>query len=128
MRITFVIPDLQCGGVQKAAVTVAEELARRGHVLTVLTMGRKAEFFSVAAPVSLVCLGLKAEGPTSPAFLPFTTSRRLAALRRAIVATSADVVVTHATQVSVPTLLALIGIRTPIVVVEHGDVSPPQWR
>src|SRR5687768_11867823 len=102
MRITFVISDLQCGGVQKAAVTVAQELGRRGHVLTILTLGRDAEFFSIAAPISVVCLGLKAARPASPALLPVTALRRLRVLRRAIVATSPDVVVTHAPQVNVP--------------------------
>jgi GalNAc-alpha-(1->4)-GalNAc-alpha-(1->3)-diNAcBac-PP-undecaprenol alpha-1,4-N-acetyl-D-galactosaminyltransferase len=127
MRIALVISGLGCGGIQRAAVTLAEEFVRRGHRTTMFTFG-DADFFAPPAAVTLVSLGLNAARPTSPALLIPRTLKRLVILRRKVLASRPDVVLAHAPHVNVPTLIALLGSGVPVVVAEHGDVAPMHWR
>ena len=49
IRLVLIIPDLRCGGIQRASVTMTRELARRGYAVTVLTFSDdRSDFFSLA--------------------------------------------------------------------------------
>jgi GalNAc-alpha-(1->4)-GalNAc-alpha-(1->3)-diNAcBac-PP-undecaprenol alpha-1,4-N-acetyl-D-galactosaminyltransferase len=129
IRLALILPDLSCGGIQRASVTMTQELARRGYIITVFTFGDdRADFFPLPPGVPRVSLELKSAGPTPVLHLVGKTLQRLRALRSAVLAAHPDVVVAHATQVNVQTLLALQGAGLPIIVTEHGDVSTTKSR
>jgi glycosyltransferase involved in cell wall biosynthesis len=129
IRLVLIIPDLRCGGVQRASVTMTRELARRGYAITVLTFSDdRSDFFSLPADVARVPLGLKGAGPTPFPQLIQRTLPGLRALRAAVLASHPDVIVAHAPQINVPTLLALRRTGLPIIVTEHGDGATTQWN
>jgi glycosyltransferase involved in cell wall biosynthesis len=126
-RLTLVTSGLRCGGIQRAVVSLAGGLQARGHRISVLTFApAETDFFRLPQGVVRTSLGLRRDVPTPVLQLLPTTLARLKALRAAIDATEPDVVISHAAQINVPTLLALRGRRVPVIVTEHGDVPVRQ--
>jgi len=123
MRITFVSDSLGCGGAERVICSLSGALLRRKHSLAVVTLSkREADFFLLPQGVTRVALNLIAD-TRSPTLLLRTlaTVRRLRALRRAILSTLPDVVISSLQHINVLTLLALAGVRCPVVVSEHLD-------
>jgi GalNAc-alpha-(1->4)-GalNAc-alpha-(1->3)-diNAcBac-PP-undecaprenol alpha-1,4-N-acetyl-D-galactosaminyltransferase len=135
-RLTLVTSDLRCGGVQRAVVSLAGGLQARGHRISVLSfVPAETDFFRLPQTIVRSSLGTRMGVPTPLLQLPPTTLARLKALRAAIDATEPDVVISHAAQINVSTLLALRGRAVPVIVTEHGDVpvrqntaQPWQWK
>ena len=126
-RLTFVLPGLRCGGIERAVVSLAGGLLARGHRISVLTFAdADKDFFRLPETIVRCPLGIRTGGPTPILQLLPATLRRLKALRAAIDATEPDVVISHAAQINVPTLLALRGRAVPVIVTEHGDVPVRQ--
>jgi glycosyltransferase involved in cell wall biosynthesis len=126
-RLTLVAPGLRCGGVQRAVVSLAGGLQARGHPVSVLTFAAaESDFFQLPPAIVRTSLGIRRGAPTPVLQLLPTTLSRLKALRAAIDATEPDVVISHAAQINVPTLLALRGRTVPVIVTEHGDVPVRQ--
>jgi GalNAc-alpha-(1->4)-GalNAc-alpha-(1->3)-diNAcBac-PP-undecaprenol alpha-1,4-N-acetyl-D-galactosaminyltransferase len=126
-RLTLVTSGLRCGGIQRAVVSLAGGLQARGHRISVLTFApAETDFFRLPQAVVRTSLG-RSRGVATPVLqlLP-TTLGRLKALRAAIDATEPDVVISHAAQINVPTLLAMRGGTVPVIVTEHGDVPVRQ--
>jgi GalNAc-alpha-(1->4)-GalNAc-alpha-(1->3)-diNAcBac-PP-undecaprenol alpha-1,4-N-acetyl-D-galactosaminyltransferase len=135
-RLTLIAPGLRCGGVQRAVVSVAGGLQARGHRIAVLTFAAvETDFFRLPATIVRTSLGFRGGASTPVLQLLPTTLARLKALRAAIEATEPDVVISHAAQINVPTLLALRDRSVPVIVTEHGDVpvrqdttGPTLWK
>lgn len=122
-RVTFVAAGLRCGGIERALVSLAGGLLARGHHVTVITFApADTDFFGLDQEVARISLNIRAGAPTPFLQLFSTTRARLQALRGAIDATDPDVVISHAPQINVPTLLAMRGSALPVIVTEHGDV------
>jgi GalNAc-alpha-(1->4)-GalNAc-alpha-(1->3)-diNAcBac-PP-undecaprenol alpha-1,4-N-acetyl-D-galactosaminyltransferase len=122
-RVTFVVAGLRCGGIERALVSLAGGLLARGHHVTVIThAAASTDFFTLDQDVARISLNIPAGAPTPFLRLFSTTRARLQALRVAIDATDPDVVISHAPQINVPTLLAMRGSALPVIVTEHGDV------
>lgn len=122
-RVTFVASGLRCGGIERALVSLAGGLLARGHHVTVITYATAdTDFFALDQDVARISLNIRAGAPTPFLQLFSTTRARLQALRVAIDATEPDVVISHAPQINVPTLLAMRGSALPVIVTEHGDV------
>jgi glycosyltransferase involved in cell wall biosynthesis len=120
---------LRCGGVQRAVVSLAGGLQARGHRVAVLTFAAaETDFFRLPQHVVRTSLGVRRGGPTPVLQQLPAALARLQALRAAIDATEPDVVISHAAQINVPTLLALRGRAIPVIVTEHGDVPVRQDR
>jgi glycosyltransferase involved in cell wall biosynthesis len=49
-RIAFVVPDLRGGGAERVAVTVVNDLARRGHTVDLVVMRREGELLELMHP------------------------------------------------------------------------------
>jgi glycosyltransferase involved in cell wall biosynthesis len=136
VRLTFVVSNLACGGVQRVTVWLSGELARRGHHVTLITFADEAsDFFHLPPDVSRVALDISTSTPTPLWRLPAVTASRLLRIRRAIQSSAPDAVVSRAAPVNVPTLIALHGLAYPVVVTEHGDTpaqrgasAPWPWR
>ena len=126
-RLTLVASGLRCGGIERAVVSLADGLLARGHRISVLTFAAvDTDFFRLPQAIVRSSLGIRAHAPTPVLQLLPTTLARLKALRAAIDATEPDVVISHAPQINVPTLLALRGGAVPVIVTEHGDVPVRQ--
>ena len=114
-------------------MSLAGGLLARGHRISVLTFADvDTDFFRLPQAIVRSSLGVRVHGPTPVLRLLPTTLARLKALRAAIDATEPDVVISHAPQINVPTLLALRGRAVPVIVTEHGDVpvrqgTAPPW-
>ena len=126
-RLTLVTSGLRCGGVQRAVVSLAGGLHGELHRISVLTFAAaETDFFRLPQAIVRTSLGIRRDVPTPVLQLLPTTLARLKALRAAIDATEPDVVISHAAQINVPTLLALRGRTVPVIVTEHGDVPVRQ--
>lgn len=122
-RVTFVAAGLRCGGIERALVSLASGLLARGHYVTVITYAAAdTDFFALPKDVVRISLNIRAGAPTPFLQLLSTTRARLQALRAAIDASVPEVVISHAPQINVPTLLAMRGSAVPVIVTEHGDV------
>jgi GalNAc-alpha-(1->4)-GalNAc-alpha-(1->3)-diNAcBac-PP-undecaprenol alpha-1,4-N-acetyl-D-galactosaminyltransferase len=126
VRLTFVVSNLACGGIQRVTVWLSGGLATRGHQVTVITFADGAsDFFHPSQDVSRVALGIHNSAPTPAWRLAPATASRLVRIRRAIQSSTPDVVISRAAYVNVPTLISLRGLGYPVIVTEHGD-TPPQ--
>jgi glycosyltransferase involved in cell wall biosynthesis len=126
-RLTLVTSGLRCGGIERAVVSLASGLQARGHHISVLTFAAAdTDFFRLPQAIVRTSLGIRWGVPTPVLQLLPTTLAKLKALRAAIDATEPDVVISHAAQINVPTLLALRGRAVPVIVTEHGDVPVRQ--
>lgn len=122
-RVVFVAAGLRCGGIERALVSLADGLLARGHHVTVITFApASTDFFALPQGVARISLNIPTGTPTPFPQLYSTTRARLQALREAIDASNPDVVMSHAPQINVPTLLAMRGSPIPVIVTEHGDV------
>ena len=111
-RVTFVAAGLRCGGIERALVSLVSGLLARGHHVTVITYAAAgADFFTLPQNVARISLNIRVGAPTPFLQLFSTTRARLQSLRVAIDATEPDVVIAHAPQINVPTLLAMRGWR-----------------
>jgi glycosyltransferase involved in cell wall biosynthesis len=121
--VTFVAAGLRCGGIERALVSLAGSLQARGHQITVITYAAAdTDFFELPSNVARISLNIRSGAPTPFLQLFSTTRTRLKALRAAIDVNKPDVVISHAPQINVPTLLAMRGSAVPVIVTEHGDV------
>jgi GalNAc-alpha-(1->4)-GalNAc-alpha-(1->3)-diNAcBac-PP-undecaprenol alpha-1,4-N-acetyl-D-galactosaminyltransferase len=122
-RVIFVAAGLRCGGIERALVSLASGLLARGHHVTVITYSAAdTDFFTLPQNVARISLNIRVGAPTPFLQLFSTTRARLQALRVAIEANDPDIVIAHAPQINVPTLLAMRGSAVPVIVTEHGDV------
>ena len=128
IRVSILVPSLRCGGVERAVTTTVAELSQRGYDVTVLTYhDSRSDFFSLPPAVERVPLGL-GRAPAPVIRLVPRLVGTLRVLRRALVESRPHVVIAHMARCNVHALLALTGSGIPVIVTEHGDVSPTQWR
>lgn len=142
MRITTVISGLGGGGAERVCVNLANAWAARGRCVTILTVGRRpvSPAYEVDPRVELRGLGwprrplleeLSAEavaavvrGLYGAGCLKLIEELGLvAALRRAILATAPDIVVSHLDLTNVRVLAAMHETGVPVVACEHTDTT-----
>ncbi len=121
-RITLVIASLGWGGAQKIITAMANHWARQGWQVTLISMDEENDppFFPIDEAVDLLALGVK--GHTASPFQAISENfKRLTTLRRAIVDSAPDVVISFLSVTNVRALLATIGLNLPVIVSERGD-------
>ncbi len=138
MRITVVTFDIHCGGVQRIVAGITKEFADLGHSVSLVTCtSSEPAFFPIDDRVIHVPL----TRPDGRAYRLETTLQRLNPwqrwnqardLRRLIVNTQPDVVISYEDVLNVGVLISLLGLQTPIVATEHSDPErhriPWVWR
>jgi glycosyltransferase involved in cell wall biosynthesis len=121
MKITLVTPSLFCGGAERVVVSLAEGFSLKGHQVTVISFANKdTDFYQLPQGVARIALGIMGESK-NPLDAILNNFSRLSIIRRAVVATQPDVVISHLTSTNVLTTLALIGTKYPVLVTEHCD-------
>lgn len=119
--VCLVIADLGAGGAQRVLVTLGERLAHRGWRIAVVTLaGTEADHFRLAGGVSRTALGLRAPSAGLASAL-WSNWRRVIALRRAIRASGARVVVAFVGTTNILCVLACAGLPVRVVVSERND-------
>jgi GalNAc-alpha-(1->4)-GalNAc-alpha-(1->3)-diNAcBac-PP-undecaprenol alpha-1,4-N-acetyl-D-galactosaminyltransferase len=120
MRLTFVINALGTGGAERVVVNLAHEFIRRGYAVSVVTVSREFEdFYPLPASVTRIALDHGGEVSGLPGKLRATV-QRLRDLRRAVVGTRPDVVVSFLDVTNITTQIALLGTGLPVIVSEHS--------
>jgi glycosyltransferase involved in cell wall biosynthesis len=121
MRIVLAISTLGPGGAERVISLLANELALRGHAVTLLTFeGSGDPFFPVDEAVSLRRLAL-APPPAGPRGKVVGNLQRIAAMRGLVASVRPDVVLSFITETNVIAILACLGLRVPVVVSERVD-------
>lgn len=130
-RITLVTSSLTCGGAEKNVALLANEWSGRGKTVTVISFDRHPPFFQLLQAVTLLKLDIT-RGYRNPLFDLWTAPARLIRLRRAIIASHPDVVVSFMDLNNLLTLLTTRGLEFPVIVAERSDprIWPMQtgWR
>jgi GalNAc-alpha-(1->4)-GalNAc-alpha-(1->3)-diNAcBac-PP-undecaprenol alpha-1,4-N-acetyl-D-galactosaminyltransferase len=123
MRVTFVISSLGLGGAERTMSIMANYWAAKGWAITLICLdGALVPFYDLAPGVRHVPLGVTRDSPRALDAVANNIAR-IAALRRAIVASQADVVISFMHTVNVLTLVATRFLRIPVIVSEHM----PPW-
>jgi GalNAc-alpha-(1->4)-GalNAc-alpha-(1->3)-diNAcBac-PP-undecaprenol alpha-1,4-N-acetyl-D-galactosaminyltransferase len=123
-RLTAVISSLEAGGAERMMALLTGAWVERGWEVTLLTMAgpTQEDFFEVDRRVDLRHLDLyrRSHGGLDAVV---SNLRRVRVLRGAIRSSQPDVVLSFMVATNVLTILASIGLRTPVVVEEHTDPS-----
>jgi GalNAc-alpha-(1->4)-GalNAc-alpha-(1->3)-diNAcBac-PP-undecaprenol alpha-1,4-N-acetyl-D-galactosaminyltransferase len=133
MRVTFSIASLNCGGAEKSLLTLCRYLSEsRGIGCTIVTSYGEP-YFSIPESINLIhgdFIDLQECEPWWQRYPRYITRGR--ALRRAIIESQPDIVVTFLDWFNTFTLISLIGSDIPVVVSERGlrscHSTPFAWR
>ena len=120
-RLTLVIPSLAAGGAERILSLLAGQWADAGHTVTLITIApAAADHYAMDPRVRRIDLG-----PSSTVRGPLRTLRanagRCRSLRRAVLATTPDAVVSFIDQANVLVLTSLLATRIPVVISERTD-------
>lgn len=113
MKITFAIGSLAGGGAERALMVLSEAFLKRGYTVTVLTLFSEAsDSYEVPPSVKRVTLGFS---EPLQVFLSFLS------LRRSILSTEPDVVVSFMCRMNIVVLISTLFLKIPVVVCERID-------
>lgn len=120
--ITLVIPSLTSGGAERVMATMANYWANHGKRITLLTMDDGAEPPFYALHDAVCHRQLRLAKPSSGAIAAIKNNIvRIRALRRAIVDSRPEAVISFLDTTNVATLIATRGLGIPVIVEEHTD-------
>lgn len=122
MNIVFLVSSLSSGGAERVASTLCNAWAARGDVVTLIPTfsGGGAAFYPLDERVRLIYLAntVSGSGKTLLGYL-----RRLLSLRKLIRDSQPDVVVSFLPVVNAAAVIAMCGLRLPLIVCERTDPS-----
>lgn len=119
-RITFVISSLAAGGAERVLTIMANYWAAKGWAITILTLNSSAvtPFYPVDERVTIRPLGVAGLSTTKTAAI-LNNWVRLTTLRRALVASQPDCIVSFGDTTNVLLLVAKAGLGLPTIVSER---------
>lgn len=130
LNITCITSHLGSGGAERNLLRLAEWLAEGGHRVTVLTLDPDvADFYHPSPMVKRVVAG--GDAFLSCRWFDFACQkRRKQALRRSLLATKPDLVISFIDTTNISVLAALRGTEIPAIVSERIDpgLHPIGWR
>ncbi len=113
MKVTLVIGSLSSGGTERVVVLLAGAFLKNGFRVSVVTLnGAESDFYRLPSDVHRQALGISTPAQTFFGFLK---------LRRALLSTKPEVIVSFIDRMNMLTLLAAAGSDIPIVVSERTD-------
>lgn len=122
MRITFVIYSLSAGGAERIMSIMSNYWAEKDWNVTIITISGQNQrpFFELHSSVAI--RHLDASTSTIGLFHGIANNiRRIQKLRRAIVESDPQVVISFMDQTNIITILAATGLNLPVIVAEHND-------
>ncbi len=121
MRITLIIPTFSSGGAERAMSVMANHWAAQAHAITLVTVAPvDLDFYALDPKVTRVGLGLMADSHTVIDQVR-NNVERVTALRREILKSQPDVVISFLDTMNVVTLVASLGLDVPVIVCEQID-------
>jgi GalNAc-alpha-(1->4)-GalNAc-alpha-(1->3)-diNAcBac-PP-undecaprenol alpha-1,4-N-acetyl-D-galactosaminyltransferase len=121
MRLTLVISSMGSGGAERVMSTLANRWITQGHDVTLITLSAEGSDFYRLDP-AVVRIGLALLSPSRNPLQALTaTAARVRALRRALMRTRPDAVLSFMNSTNVLTLFAMLGTGVPVVVSERVD-------
>lgn len=131
-RITCITLDMGCGGTQHVMHVITKELTDAGHAVSlILADGSTSDFYEVDHRVHRT----ETLAPDRSVFHPLDLKsrfRRIQRLRKLILETQPDVVISFEDFLSVEVLISLSGCNIPVIVSEHNEPTkhkiPLRWR
>jgi GalNAc-alpha-(1->4)-GalNAc-alpha-(1->3)-diNAcBac-PP-undecaprenol alpha-1,4-N-acetyl-D-galactosaminyltransferase len=121
MRITFVISSLSSGGAERVMSIMANYWSSTCHDVAIITFDtQKTDFYTISPKVTRVALGLMRQSGNFWESLRHTFWR-LTILRREIINSKPDVVISFIDTMNILTLLATRGLGYPVIVSERTD-------
>ena len=131
MRLMLVIYSLARGGAERVMSTLANAWAAQGYEVTIVTLdSQDRDAYPLDPQVRRVALGMAAS-PRNVWQILRNNLRRAYILRAAVKRLRPDAVVSFTANVNTLSLLALLGLRTPVLVSERTDPSQVElgwWR
>jgi glycosyltransferase involved in cell wall biosynthesis len=122
MKIILAVSSMETGGAERVASTLVNSWAERGDDVTLVVTysGRGGCFYPVSGKVRVVYLADLVDKKRGSLI---NYVRRLAAFRKLIQESRADVLVSFLTNVNISSILATRGMGVPVVACEHTDPS-----
>lgn len=122
MKITLIIHSLSSGGAERVMSILANYWAAKGWQITLLTFVDETEipFYELDSKVNYIPLGI-AKTSSNLIMAILNNWQFSQKLRRAIVNSNPNLVISFMTNVNVTTLLATRGLNIPVVVSERTD-------
>lgn len=120
-RIALVIHALRGGGAERQLAQLANRWAAGGHQVTVVTLSApEPGEYRLSPTIKRRGLGLQRSGGWR-LWAPLRTLQRLRHLRRELLASHPQAVVSFTDRMNILTLTALIGLRLPVIIAERSD-------
>ena len=122
MRLTLVISSLSCGGAEKVMSVMANYWAMKGRKITVLTFddGSDPPFYDITPSVCHRPLNIATDSWNLWQGLQ-NNVRRIRILRKAILKSKADVIISFLNKINVVTLLSCLKTDIPVIISERND-------
>ncbi len=122
MRITVVTNAYGCGGSERVVALWCQGFVDRGHQVTVVNMARHENmgFFPIPPQVGVVSLDMM-QTSQNPLQALVATVKRFIKMRKTILRSKPDRVITLYPQLNVLMIAALTGTGIPVYVSEHND-------
>jgi GalNAc-alpha-(1->4)-GalNAc-alpha-(1->3)-diNAcBac-PP-undecaprenol alpha-1,4-N-acetyl-D-galactosaminyltransferase len=120
MRVTLVIYGLGSGGAERVMSILANYWASQGWEITLIMLvdPSKPAFYPLDPRIQLKSLGI-AKNSTNPLAAIYHSGWRIATLRREIIASKPDAILSFMSSVNVYNILAGWNLDVPIIVSEH---------
>ncbi|MBS0159880.1 MAG: glycosyltransferase family 4 protein [Nitrospira sp.] len=121
MRITLVISSFGAGGAERAMSVMANYWAETGAQVTLITLASHGhDFYTLLPSVRRIGLGVLTPSTTLHERV-WNNLNRVRVLRRSVISSEPDVVISFGDTTNVTTLLAMWGKSTPIIICEQID-------
>ena len=126
MRITLVISTFSSGGAERAMSVMADHWANNAHEVNLITLSSPSEdFYRISSKVKRIGLGLLGDS-TNLLEAVRGNLQRVKSLRREIRKSQPDAIISFLDTTNVLTLLATLGLGSPVIVCEQID--PRQYH
>lgn len=123
MRLTFIISSLGAAGAERIMSGLANHISQQGHHVSFITLDKsEADHYTLAKEINRIQLNIYTQSRNVFDSL-IATLKRLIRIRRSIIATQPDVVLTFIDMSNIRVIAALLGSGLPIVVSERVDPS-----
>lgn len=126
MKLVLVISSLGGGGAERVMALLANEWVARGNEVTLITLASdRRDSYPLDPAVRRIALDVA--GKSHHVFAAIGNNfMRIRALRRAIVASQPDAVISFVAESNVRVLIATAGLRVPVIVSERSAVNRHQ--
>lgn len=121
MKITLVISSLSAGGAERVLSNLANYWAEKGHNVTMVTLSLGEPFYQLSDTIKLTQIDQVSGEDTRFVKRMFQLVQRVFFLRKEIIKSKPDVVVSFIDVTNITTLIACIGLKTPVIVSERID-------